>query len=457
MCPQNHDLKVTTQEKTTVKTPKAIGLALALMAALMVPAAAVSQARKPVAPAVPPAAIKAGMARAPAIAQAAGLSCQVSEARLVGEDKKSKTAYFEVACGVGAIGYILQAPEGGAPTVFSCIEANTPPGPGLAPSAPCLLSGNQDPKALLQPTLKTAGVDCLPEQARGIGQTKTNTYIEVACQGGTGFILVGSAPFDPSKAAQAQNCLMYDNAESNIKCVIADKATRMQVVDKYVAAANNGCTIKDRRFVGTAKDNSTYYEASCENGKGYIYKASASGSLTEAIECAKATQILGGCELTDAREALTEQAALYTKLAKAAGGTCEVTRYALFPPKPGEEDVEMLCKDGTSVIGIFRAPGKPSQVVDCARAPIAGFRCSLTKTVDLAVYTADLKKNNVNSCVVSDTRLVGKNEQGNTYVEVACADKLKGYMIEYQSTPSISAVKATGCAFTGNCKLPTNS
>ena len=442
-----------------MKTPKAFGLVLALVAMLIVPTAAVSQARKPAAaaPAVSPAAIKAGMAKAPAIAQAIGLPCQVSDARLVGEDKKAKVSYYEVACGPGAVGYILQAPAEGTPTVFSCIEANTPPAPGQPPSAPCMLTGNADPKALLQPMMKTAGVDCLPEQARGIGQTKVNTYIEVACQGGAGYILVASAPFDTMKPAQVQNCLMYDGSESNLKCVINDKAARLLIVDRYAASANNGCKVKDRRFVGTAKDNSTYYEASCEDGKGFIYKAAASGALAETFECAKATQLLGGCELTDSREALTEQAALYTKLAKAAGATCDVTRYALFPPKAGEEDVEMLCKDGTGMIGIFRAPGKPSLVVDCARAPIAGFRCSLTKSADLAVYTADLKKHNVNSCVVSDTRLIGKNEQGNTYVEVACADKLKGYVIEYQATTAVTAVKATGCAFFGNCKLPTNT
>jgi hypothetical protein len=42
-------------------------------------------------------------------------------------------------------------------------------------------------------------------------------------------------------------------------------------------------------------------------------------------------------------------------------------------------------------------------------------------------------------------------------VEVACADKLKGYMIEYQSAPKVSAVNVIGCAFAGNCKLPGNT
>ena len=190
-----------------MKTPRSFGMALALMAMLIVPTTAVSQVRKPVAPAtaVPAAAIKAGMAKAPAVALAAGLPCQVSDARLVGEDKKTKVSYYEIACGPGAIGYILQAPAEGTPTVFSCIEANTPPAVGQPPSAPCMLTGNADPKALLQPMMKTSGVDCLPEQARGIGQTKVNTYVEVACQGGVGYILVASAPFDTMKPAQVQN------------------------------------------------------------------------------------------------------------------------------------------------------------------------------------------------------------------------------------------------------------
>jgi D-amino-acid dehydrogenase len=52
---------------------------------------------------------------------------------------------------------------------------------------------------------------------------------------------------------------------------------------------------------------------------------------------------------------------------------------------------------------------------------------------------------------------LGKTEKGTTYVEVACADKLKGYMLEYESAPAVSAVRAVGCAFAGNCKLPGNT
>ncbi|WP_041373069.1 hypothetical protein [Phenylobacterium zucineum] len=437
-----------------MKTPKAIGLAAALAALVMVPAAAISQGKK--AADIPAAARKSGMAEAPALVQAAGLGCQVSDARKIGEDKKSKTAYYEVACGAGAMGYVLQAPAEGAPTVFSCIEANTPPEPGKPAAAPCLLPENSDPKAVLGPMMQKAGVQCLPQEARGIGQTKTNTYVEVACQSGEGYILMASAPFDAAKPAQPQNCLLYDDAETNIKCILTDKASRLAVVDKYAAAANNGCAVKDRRFVGASKDNSTFYEASCQDGKGYIYKIGVDGQLAETYDCAKASQILGGCQLTDARQAETEQAALYTRLTKAAGGNCEVERYALFPPRPGEEVVELVCKDGTGAIGMFKASGQGSQVLDCGRAPIAGYKCSLTNDPAYGSLTADLKKFNYNSCQVSNSRVIGKSAKDTTFVEVACADGLKGYVLEYQSAPKINAVGATGCAFAGNCTLPGN-
>ncbi|MDZ4370716.1 MAG: hypothetical protein U1C74_04755 [Phenylobacterium sp.] len=437
-----------------MRTPKVAGLAMALVAAMLVPAAAVSQAKKPAS--IPEAARKAGMAQAPAVVQAAGVGCVVSDARLIGEDKKSKTSYFEVACAPGSMGYVLQKPAEGEVTAYSCIEANTPPAPGQEPSAPCMLPGNSDPKVALQPLLKSAGVECLPEQARGIGQTKTSTYVEVACQGGSGYILVASAPFDGAKPAQAQSCLLYDESESNIKCNLTDKASRLAVIDKYVTQAANGCVVKDRRFVGVARDNSTYYEASCQDGKGYIYKVASTGALAETLDCAKASQILGGCTLTDARQAQTEQASLYTRLVTSAGGKCDVDKYALFPAKPGEEVVELVCKDNSGAILMSKA-GQKSQVVDCGRAPVAGYKCSMGTDKGLSNLTADLKKFNFNSCEVSDTRVVGKTDKGTTYVEVACADKLKGYVIEYQSTPTVSAVSAIGCAFAGSCKLPTNT
>ena len=57
---------------------------------------------------------------------------------------------------------------------------------------------------------------------------------------------------------------------------------------------------------------------------------------------------------------------------------------------------------------------------------------------------------------VSNSRIVGKSTKGTIMVEVACADGLKGYIIEYNTSP-VTAVASTGCAFAGGCKLPGNT
>jgi hypothetical protein len=240
-----------------------------------------------------------------------------------------------------------------------------------------------------------------------------------------------------------------------VKCELTDRATRLAVVDNLAKSSN--CVVKDRRFIGNSKDGSDFFEASCEDGKGYIFKVS-KGQLAQTWGCGQAQGILGGCKLTDARQASAEQAATYTKLAQAAGSNCNVEKYAVFPPRPGSTDeaVELVCKDGSGAVGLFPATGK-GQVVDCGHALALGFKCSQGSDRGFAALTADLKKHGKSTCTVSDARISGQTPKGTVMVEVACADGLKGYMIEYNTKPTVSAVGASGCAFAGGCQLKGNT
>lgn len=437
---------------------RALALVVALAAVALAPVAVYAAKKEDAAAAaVTEAQRKQGMAEAPAVVQTAGVPCQVTDARFVGktEDKKAKTSssFYEVACQQG-MGYVLQAPSGGSPTAFTCIEADYP-ADGSKPSLTCILPANADPKSALTPMMAKSGVTCTPEKVRGIGQSKTSTYIEVACQGGAGYVVIASSPFDIAKPAQAQNCLAFDESGGNIKCTLSDHAARLAIVDTYAAAAKNGCTVKDRRFVGQSTDGSSFFEASCQDGKGYIYKVATTGALTQTYECAKASGVLGGCQLTDAREAESGQAALYTSLAKKAGSTCEVEKYALFPMKGNTEVVELACKGGASNVGLFPATGK-GEVLDCGHALVAGYKCGLGKA-DYSALTADLKKNGQSTCEVSGARLAAKTTKGTTLLEVTCADGYRGYMIEYQTEPTVTALAASGCAFSADCKMPGNT
>jgi hypothetical protein len=308
----------------------------------------------------------------------------------------------------------------------------------------------------LAPLLTKAGVACTPDAARGIGQTPKNTFLEVSCQGGSGYVLQVDAPANPDGTAVANDCLTFDATAGNIKCTLHDAAYRLAVVDRYAAAANNGCVVKDRRYIGMSQGGSSYYEASCQDGKGYIYKVE-KGQVSQTTSCEKAMALLGGCTLTDAKEAQTAQAGLYSNLSKKAGFDCQVSKYAPFPAPAGKDVVEMACANRPDgAVGIFTAKAETTQVVDCARAPIVGYRCSFSKPeASLKAVTSDLKKMGKTECEVSAVRVLGKTATGTTYLETACADGLKGYILEYKSEP-LTPINAVGCAFSRDCALPGN-
>lgn len=435
--------------------PIGLGLAVALIVAALVPAAVISAPKT--LPAISAEARKKGMTDAPTIAAAAGVTCKVTDARFVGKsvDAKTKipTGFYEVDCDAGP-GFLLSAPLGGKPAAFTCIEANSPQPDGKPAAVPCLLPGNADPKADLIPLIAKAAVICTPEAARGIGQTSTNTFLEVSCVGGYGYVLQAGAPANLSSPVSANDCLGFDQAGGNIKCSIHDPASRLAVIDTYAKAANNGCAVKEKRFVGMTVGGTSYFETACQDGKGYMLKVD-NAQLTGAIPCERATVILGGCELSAAKEAETAQAGLYTKLSKAAGFNCDVAKYAPFPSPPGKDVVELACSnrpDGAVVI--FGGPNDKSDVYDCARAPMVGYRCSFSKPTFEAV-TADLKTLGKTTCTVSNVRVIGKSEKGTTYLETACSDGLKGYIVEYGA--KLAPLTAIGCAFTKDCKLPGNT
>ncbi|HEX3366769.1 hypothetical protein [Phenylobacterium sp.] len=433
--------------------PIGLGLLVALVVAVMAPAAAMA-APAVKAPTVDAAARKQGMADAPAIIQAAGIECPVSDARLAGKGAKDpktglQPSVYEVACGPGSIGFLLQTNGTAPPNVFSCLVANYP-ADMTKPGNPCILPANLDLMPAIATLAAKAKVPCTPDGVRGIGQTATNTIFEVSCPGGAGYMVTASAPLLVSKDASALNCLAYDAANANVKCMMGTPAARLAIADKFAATANVGCTVKDRRFVGLLTDGTEGYEFSCADGKGWIVKANTTGQVTQSLDCAKVPP--GTCTLTDTRAATAEQAGLYTKLAKGAGSNCAVTRYAIFPSQGDKEVAELVCGDGNGAIGIFPASGK-GVVYDCGHALLAGYRCTLGK-VDYAGLTADLKKLDKKDCTVSATGQPLKSTTGSMRLEVACADGLPGYMVEY--TDPGTPKEAVACSFAGNCILPTN-
>jgi hypothetical protein len=440
-----------------------VGLLAAIMAAVL-PAASYAAEKPAAAKPVDPESIKKGMAEAPGVITAAGVDCNLANARLLGKatDAKTKVAstYYEIAC-KDQEGFVIATPDKGGPAqIFTCLEVANTPGSG----AQCQLPENADAKSGLHALVAKNKPNCNITNARAIGQTqdRTTTVFEVACQGGPGYIIDASFPVSAAKPATFAPCFALPPG-SAMKCTLTDDATSAAYINAMVSKMGKPCDLANQRYVGATNDGASFFEVSCKDGKGYMIEQSANGAIKPAIDCASADNIGGGCTLTNAREAQTAQAGLYSKLAHNAGFACDVARYAPFSVNvPGHEVVEMSCGNrADGAVGIFPAsPGEQAQILDCAHSELAGYRCSFTKAdAALPSLTNDLKKLGKNSCVVSGERAVGVTADKVGYIEVACADGNAGYLIAYQM-PALTVKEAIVCTLAkdivGGCQLPGN-
>ena len=443
--------------------PFAIGLTAALAVAILVPAAVISAPKEEKGkPTIDAKAREAGMKEAPALIQASGAGCTVSDARFIGEDKKAGAKYYEVACNEG-MGFAVIAKKDVAPQVYTCLESSQPGPDGKVGGLACILPGNQNSKAGLAPFVQKAGVTCDIENARAIGSGAKNSYFEIACKGGSGYVVQTAAPMNIAGDVAVNSCLLYEEG-GNVSCKLTTRQTQLQVVDALntaAAAAGTKCDVKDKRYILSTKTDN-YFEVACQDGKGYVYQQTAATSaFARAIPCAQAGFVGGGCTMTDAVAAQTEQAGFYTKLAGKAGFNCDVEKYGMLPTNdPKKEIVELKCKNSdVGAIAVFTAT--TGTVYDCLTAEINGYRCSFTKKdTQYARLTKDLVGFNKASCTVSDARIIGANESEG-FVEVACSDGLPGWVLGYPvgvAKPAakefLSCAQAKGIG--GGCKLPTN-
>jgi hypothetical protein len=438
-----------------------IGLAAVLALVVMAPATMVSAAKKPAAPAdgIDPKYREKGMADTPALVTAAGLACTVSEARWIGEDKKTGQSFYEIACNPGMGGVLLVKKDDPKPAYYPCLETMKPGPDGKPGALACKLAPNLDPVQALAPFVAKAGVNCAIDKARAIGASAKNTFFEVSCQGGYGYILVSGYPASAEGEVKANTCLAYEPG-GNLFCELTSREAQLGMVDTLAAASGKNCTVTDKRYILSDIRGSMYFEIACSDGKGYVLERASNGSLARAIDCANAP---GGaeCTLTDAREAQTEQAGLYSRLAAKVGFPCKVEKYALFPTRIARtEVVELKCSDRPDGgVAVFDASGG-GKVFNCILAELEGYRCSFSpKEAAMPKLSADLKALGKGSCVVSDARPIGKNEGGEGFVEVACADGLPGWVMVYASSSNspkelLSCRQASGVG--GGCKLPTN-
>jgi hypothetical protein len=244
------------------------------------------------------------------------------------------------------------------------------------------------------------------------------------------------------------------------KCELFPKDKYLARLGQLAAPAGRPCQVTDGRFIGSTASKNSFYEVACSDQKsGFVLQVDAAGKYVSAIDCARASSVGGGCTLTTASAAQTEENATYGRLAKQIGYTCDVKSYHSFgqDQATGREVVELACNDHPDgAIALLPVDkGQKGEVFNCVRAGLRGLKCALTPPEATYAKISSQITAAGKSCQVNNARAVGKAQDGSEFVEVTCSGG-PGQMLEY--TPDPEKVKTvTACAqaagIGGGCKL----
>lgn len=374
--------------------------------------------------------------------------------------KAVKQNVYEVACREG-LGYSLIETVGTDKVeAYDCLTLASGAG-----SVKCKLPANLDVKGQLQPLATAAGRTCQVTDGRSIGATKAGeSFFEAACQGGMGLVITKTATAAPT----AQDCAAV--LGSALECKLTTKeqveAAQKAKLTALIAKSGRTCSVSGTRTVGRLTSGDDLYEVACGATGGFMLQASNDGAKVTAVDCGKAEQMFqGGCTLTNAAVAQTQESSTYTRLAKASGFPCEVSKYRFIgvDAKTKSELVELACSnrpDGG--LAMFPADNSSGKVYDCVQAGAFNQRCQFSSpTAVYAKYTQSLAAKGKTSCKVSDARWIGRFEKENTeLIETGCADGNPGWVIELDPRQAVKNVYSCGQArsmMSVSCQLANNT
>ncbi len=378
---------------------------------------------------------------APSIIAAAKITCDPTNAYPLGQTemdkdgKKIKVTLYEVACKAGP-GFLAVA---ASPTEvlqsFTCMSAQRSFEQNKTGTT-CYLPENKPPYQWLEPVAKGFVPNCTLSNARLLGSTTKEPFIdryEVACTGTAGGLIDYPQLGQTGKPAFTA-CLAV--AELKQPCTLTTKEQMVEGVKPLAATADKNCQVNNVRLAGTTKENDGYfYEFGCANQPGFMVQTKLDNTFVRSIGCVQAAG-LGGCTFTDTTAATADAKGEYTKALKAMGTTCNVADFNLIGTQANtkRDYVEFKCPEQPwGVIGFVAQPGGTvaGSVSDCFIDQIRRKACTyvtedqLKAQVDKLIKVAQPTKN----CDVAEVRYIGEsqNVKNAVVIEIACVNK-RGYI-----------------------------
>jgi hypothetical protein len=403
---------------------------------------------------------------APALVQAAGLKCDVTDAYQLGTNdetvngKKLKTSFYEIACGQGGLGYIFKSSPSGDNAFFDCISLRMSAEQAVAnkqkPGNTCgMLTANANPNAGLQPWLAQAGVPCAAVTKaawKGASPTEKINVFEAACAEG-GYLITAPA----AGSTRTLDVIPCSKAELvGVKCDLTSQDDIAKQIIALTAGANRAscAPTKARWVVSDPSNGDDFWEIGCGDGAtAYMLETTSKGGFKNAIDCVRATRIAGGCTYMNVNTGSTADNATYTKLAKQIGyDACPtVQKYQSYGTENGgpREIVELNCSATEGAFALVpTGSGQTGEYFNCVRAAGRGLTCHLTPNeVTYAKIAQQIAARGKTTCKVSNGRDIGKDDKGTDYVEVACSagDPQPALVLQYSKLPQETLAQATTC------------
>ncbi len=229
------------------------------------------------------------------IANAAGLTCRVVEANVIGQTTDRQRVTYETACATGP-GYILV--NSIPPEARDCIllagqaEADRAANPNADVGVQCVIAQNKDVARAVAGYATEAGIACTVDEGAPLGRTAENTLIyEVGCAGLDGYRIEKTAT-----GWSTTECAIIASQNSTCRFSTPEEAAAT-LKARLVGSQASECDVAASRYMGSAGGNRVY-EAKCGAGGGYVVIFSPRFEPLNVYPCEQAQRIGGGCRLT---------------------------------------------------------------------------------------------------------------------------------------------------------------
>ena len=302
-------------------------------------------------------------------AAAGGRQCDPTNVSYVGSSPSTGQSFYELACSAGG-GFQL-ALLGPKAEIVDCVELVGSP-------RECKLTTPEQAMAALTPAVQKANKPaCATKETRFIGSSPDgqDTYFEIACQSGPGYIL----DVDNKLAfKQAVDCGRAQGIGGGCKLtdVSVTESADAATYTKLAAKAGFPCTVGKYRLIGVDKQNREVVELACTNRPDGAVAVFADPGKSDIYDCVMAGKLGQECKLSKSDVPLKR----YSDALVAKGkGTCKVSDARFIGSSPTADYVETACSDGLPGWVIAMAPGSQtvSELLTCKQATASGAPCKL--------------------------------------------------------------------------------